>query len=70
MVLLTHVEAAGERVIYAKAVSDYKNQYDQTCLNFKAGDSIAVSICVIPVVSFTPQIVSCYRPYMKEKQIL
>lgn len=35
-------EAAGEKVAYARAVSDYNNQYDDTCLSFKNGDSIAV----------------------------
>lgn len=35
-------EATGERIAYARAVSDYHNVYDETCLNFKSGDSIAV----------------------------
>ncbi|XP_066936787.1 caskin-2-like [Clytia hemisphaerica] len=35
-------EAAGESLVYARAVSDYNNKYDETCLNFQSGDSIAV----------------------------
>eukprot|EP00794_Sanderia_malayensis_P002635 gene2635-3049_t len=35
-------EAAGERVVYARAVSDHINVYDPTCLRFKAGETITV----------------------------
>ena len=38
------IEASGEKILYSKAVSDYSNQYDCTCLSFKAGDTIAVSV--------------------------
>ena len=42
-VFLIFIEAAGERLMYARAVSDYNNKFDDTCLTFKAGDNIAVS---------------------------
>ncbi|XP_002155293.2 caskin-1 [Hydra vulgaris] len=35
-------EAAGEHIVYAKAVSDYSNQYDETSISFKCGETIAV----------------------------
>ena len=41
-VQITFSEAVGDKVEYARAVSDYHNQYDDKSLSFKVGDIVAV----------------------------
>lgn len=54
--ILIFVEAAGDRVAYARAVSDYNNQFDDTSLTFKVGDTIAVCNFLYVKYNFPPPI--------------